>query len=248
MKFVVIIFFALFYFSCGPTTAKNDTPEKNRELIPDPEGDQKDTFSKGNSQSGSGIGDEANQHPTFNEAIDTLPESLKTFVPEGYSAIHISSGDANLDGYIDKIVVLRKNTEETTSNYAENQPDKRPLLLLLGQADQTYRLAIRNDNAAYCIDCGGAFGDPFTGTTIKNGFFSIEHGIAGGQHWEHVITFKFDKAKNKWFLYKDHFISYKLNNSDDRDAEAMVKQTDQLKTVKDFGIESFDTFNIYKDH
>jgi hypothetical protein len=114
----------------------------------------------------------------------------------------------------------------------------------LGQADHSYQLAIRNDNAAYCIDCGGAFGNPSTGNTIKKGFFSIEHGIAGGQHWEHVTTFKFDKAKNKWFLYKDHFISYKLNKSDDPDAEAMVKETDRLKTVKDFGIISFDTFNI----
>ncbi len=194
MKFVVFILFTLFCFSCGQTTAKNDTTRENGEWVPDPEGDQKDTFLIGDSQHGSGITDRDSKHPTLNEAIDTLPESLKIFVPEGYSAINISSGDANLDGYTDKILVLRKNTEETTSNYAENQPDKRTLLLLLGQADHTYRPAIRNDNAVYCIDCGGAFGDPFTGTTIKNGFLSIEHGIAGGQHWEHIATFKFDKA------------------------------------------------------
>jgi hypothetical protein len=247
MKFVVIILFAIFLVSCELQTTQHKAYDESRELVPYPEGHQKDSFITGDTLAGSNTTGDINKHPAFNEPVDTLPQSLKTFIPAGYSAIHLSSGDANLDGLTDKILVLRKNTEEITSNYGEDKPDKRPLLLLLGQADETYRLAIRNDNAAYCIDCGGAFGDPFTGTTIKNGFFSIEHGIAGGLHWEHVITFKYDKTKNKWFLYKDHFISYKLNDSDNPDAEALVKETDQLKTVKDFGMVSFDTFNIYKD-
>jgi hypothetical protein len=187
------------------------------------------------------------KHQTFNETIDTLPDALKIFIPNGYSVINFSTGDANLDGLTDEILVLRKTTEETTSNYAEDKPDKRPLLLLLGQTDNTYKLADRNDNAVYCIDCGGVFGDPFTGTTIKNGYFSIEHGIASGQHWEQVTTFKFDKAKENWFLYKDHFISYKLNDNGDENADALVKETDKLETVKNFGIVSFDKFNIYSD-
>ena len=126
--------------------------------------------------------------------------------------------------------------------------EKRPLLLLLGQVDSSYKLACRNDNAVYCIDCGGVFGDPFTGTTIKNGYFSIEHGIAGGQHWEQVTTFKYDRAKGNWFLYKDHFISYKLNDSRDENAEALVKETDKLKTVRNFGTVPFEKFNIYSEN
>jgi len=185
------------------------------------------------------------KHQTFNETVDSLPENLKTFIPNGYSAINVSTGDANLDSVPDKILVLRKNTEETSSNYAENKPDKRPLLLLLGQTGNTYKLACRNDDAVYCIDCGGAFGDPFTGTTIMRGYFSIEHGISGGQHWEQVTTFKYDQAKANWFLYKDHFISYKLNNSKDENAETLVKETDKLKTVKNFGMIAFARFDIY---
>lgn len=190
---------------------------------------------------------ETTKHETFNVNIDSIPEVLKPFIPKNYSAINISSGDANLDGLTDKILVLRKNTEETTSNYNENKPDKRPLLLLLGQPDNSYKLTYRNDNIAYCIDCGGFFGDPFTGTTIKNGYFSIEHGIAGGQHWEQVLTFKYDRLKKNWFLHKDHYISYKLNESDDPDAEALVLDIDKMETSKDFGIISFDKFNIYNE-
>lgn len=187
------------------------------------------------------------KHETFNESIDTLSETLKSFIPSGYSAINVSSGDANLDGLTDKILVLRKNTEETTSNYAHDKPDKRPLLLLLKQSDGSYKLANRNDNAVECIDCGGVFGDPFVGTTIQNGYFSIEHGISGGQHWEKITTFKFDKTKENWFLYEDHFISYKFNDSDDPDAEALVKDIDNLKTIKNFGKVPFDKFDIYKN-
>jgi hypothetical protein len=187
------------------------------------------------------------KHGTFNENIYSIPENLNIFIPTGYSVINISSGDANLDGLIDKILVLRKNTEQSTSNYVEGKPDKRPLLLLLGESKDTYKLIYRNDNVVYCIDCGGAFGDPFTGTTIKNGYFSIESGISGGQHWEQVITFKYDPLKNNWFLYKDHYVSYKMNDSNDVNAEALVKDIDTLKTQKDFGVIPFETFNMYNE-
>ncbi|MCC2591578.1 hypothetical protein [Chryseobacterium sp. MFBS3-17] len=74
--------------------------------------------------------------------------------------------------------------------------------MLLGQSDGSYKLAIRNDNIVECIDCGGMFGDPFVGTTIQNGNVLIEHGIAGGQHWEKTITFKFDKTRKIGFFTK----------------------------------------------
>jgi hypothetical protein len=187
------------------------------------------------------------KHETFNEVIQNVHKNLKAFIPKGYEAIAMEKGNLNLDKFDDCIVVLRKKTEETTSNYNENKPDKRPLLLLLGQKDGNYKLAYKNNNAAYCIDCGGVFGDPFTGITIKNGYFSIEHGISGGHHWEQIITFKFNKAKNNWYLYKDHFINYIMNPSSDPNDEALIADVDKLKTVKDFGEISFQQFNIYSE-
>jgi len=154
-------------------------------------------------------------------------------------------GNLNLDKTEDCILVIRKTTEETTSNMDEGKPDKRIVLLLLGQKDGSYKLAYKNQNVADCIDCGGVFGDPFSGISIKNGYFSIEHKIAGGHHWEQIITFKFNKTKNNWYLYKDHFINYVLNTSNDPNAEALIADVDKLKTVKDFGEISFQNFNIY---
>ncbi|MBF4491571.1 hypothetical protein IR010_03390 [Flavobacterium sp. MR2016-29] len=184
-------------------------------------------------------------HETFNEAITNVNVKLQSFIPKGYEAIAQKSGDLNLDKLEDYILVLRKKTEEKTSNYNDNKPDKRPVLLLLGQKNGSFKLAYKNENAAYCIDCGGVFGDPFDGISIKNGYFSIEHRISGGHHWEQIITFKFDKVKNNWFLYKHHFINYILNPSSDPNEEALIPDVDKLKTVKDFGEISFEKFNIY---
>lgn len=185
------------------------------------------------------------KHDTFNKKINIGNEKLKSFIPKDYEAIAQKKGDLNLDRTEDCIMVLRKVTEETTSNMNEGKPDKRIVLLLLGQKDGSYKLAYKNQNAAYCIDCGGVFGDPFSGISIKNGYFSIEHKIAGGHHWEQIITFKFNKAKNNWYLYKDHFINYVLNTSNDPNADALIADVDKLKTVKDFGEISFQNFNIY---
>ncbi|OCB78165.1 hypothetical protein B0A79_16130 [Flavobacterium piscis] len=185
------------------------------------------------------------KHVTFNKKINSSNEKLKSFIPKGYEAIAEKKGNLNLDKTEDCILVIRKTTEETTSNMDEGKPDKRIVLLLLGQKDGSYKLAYKNQNVADCIDCGGVFGDPFSGISIKNGYFSIEHKIAGGHHWEQIITFKFNKTKNNWYLYKDHFINYVLNTSNDPNAEALIADVDKLKTVKDFGEISFQNFNIY---
>ena len=184
---------------------------------------------------------------TNTEQNTNLSSSIIQFIPENYAVLDTTSGDLNLDQYMDMIVVLKKKGEDTISNAVEH-PEKRPLLILLGQADNIYKLVAHNDNAVYCVDCGGMMRDPFMQIVIKNGYFSIEHGIAEGQHWEQIITFKYDKIKDNWFLYKNHFVSYKLNDSNDENAEALVKDVDKLETERDFGTIPFDKFDIYEKH
>ncbi|MCC9074281.1 hypothetical protein LNQ49_22060 [Flavobacterium sp. F-65] len=230
---VNLLILSLMLFSCNQTTKENaiDKSEDNIDSI----------------QIEKSKTDSIKKHQTFNDSIDSLDEDLKAFVPKDYSIISIESGDLNLDEYTDAILVLRKTSEESTSNYAENKPDKRPMLILLGQKGGTYTLAHKNNNAVYCIDCGGVFGDPFTGISIKKGYFSIEHGVSGGHHWERITTFKYNQSKNNWLLYKDHYIDYKFNSDTNDNAEAIVVDFEKLKTVKDFGEISFEKFNIYND-
>lgn len=183
-------------------------------------------------------GDLKVKHEAFKEDIKDLPPPLAQFVPQGYTAIDTTSGDLNLDQYSDMILVLKKNGEDSTSDVNEH-PEKRPLLILLGRADNNFRLAARNDNAVYCIDCGGVMGDPFMDVVIKKGYFSIEHCGGSAWRWTRIITFKFSPADNYWFLHKD--------GGDSFHAAEPEKVTTKVQTTKDFGKVPFDKFDIYKD-
>ncbi len=176
---------------------------------------------------------------TDTEGVKNLPEVISKFVPKGFAVINVTSGNLNLDDYSDTILVLKQNDEETSQEEV-----KRPLLILLGQADRSFKLEKRNDVAVFCFACGGIGGDPFVGITIKNGYFSIEHGVSAGQHWDDVATFKYDKTKQNWFLHKEGYESYDM--TDNPDQQGLTKTFDRQRTVKDFGIISFDNFDIYK--
>lgn len=176
------------------------------------------------------------QHPVKDSIA--VPDNLKRFVPNGYSVLNITTGDLNKDTYPDAAMVLYKLDEEETSSEPAH-PEKRPLLLLTGQANHTYQLAARSDNAVYCIDCGGQVGEPFMGITIKNGYFSIDHYGGSGWRWTRNITFKYSPHKKNWFLYKDGGDYYRATDPEN------VKT--RVKTVKNFGLVPFQKFDIYKD-
>jgi hypothetical protein len=167
----------------------------------------------------------------------TVSSSLTEFIPDNYSVLDTASGDLNLDAFPDMILILHKNGEDSTSNVIDH-PEKRPLLILLGQPEQSYKLAARSDNAVYCIDCGGVMGDPYQNIVIKNGYFSIEHYGGSNWRWTRTITFKYSNADNYWFLHKDGGESFQATNPD--------KMTEKVRTTRDFGKVPFDKFDIYK--
>ena len=174
--------------------------------------------------------------------IGAVPASIAKFIPDGFTTLDTASGDLNMDGISDMILVLKPLGEDTTEEYKN-----RPVLILIGSRSGQYTLARRNDNIAYCYRCASVWGDPFMGITIKNNYFSIENGITGGRHWEHIITFKYDKSKANWYLSRDGFESYKLNSDTSGDASALVMDVQKIKTVKDFGEVSFTEFDIHND-
>jgi hypothetical protein len=184
--------------------------------------------------------------PVPPQDIHNLPQGLAKFVPAGYIAIDSTSGNLNLDAYPDMILVLKKDGETASSDNAHNKPEKRPLIVLTGQGDNSYKLEKRNDNVVLCVDCGSGQTDPFTGITIKHGYFSVEHGMAGGSQQVKIITFKYNKDKANWFLHQDGAINYKFNDSTDDYAEALEKENEQIRRKKDFGLIPFEQYNIYK--
>ena len=167
-----------------------------------------------------------------------VPKEFRSFIPKNYVALDLTRGDLNRDKYPDAVMVLYKKGEEKTSDVLKH-PEKRPLLILLGQANKTYKLAAQSNNAVYCVDCGGQMGDPFTGITIKNGYFSVEHYGGSGWRWTRIVTFKYSPKEQDWFLFKD--------GGERFHALEPSKVTEELRTVKDFGKVRFEKFDIYKD-
>ncbi|MDF2192867.1 hypothetical protein [Paraflavitalea sp. CAU 1676] len=177
--------------------------------------------------------------PLGREVLSGLDQRILSFVPAGYSVIDTCSGDLNLDQYGDMLVVLKENDEATKAKDVEGETIKRPMLVLLGQPDGTYNQVARNDNAVYCVSCGGVMGDPYQQLAIKQGYFSVEHYGGSAWRWTRVITFKYSPADSTWLLHKDGGESYHTSDPD--------KVTQKVRTVKDFGKVPFTAFDIYKD-
>jgi hypothetical protein len=168
----------------------------------------------------------------------SLPAEVTRYIPPNYQVLNVTYGNLNLDNYPDLILVLHKNNEEKTSDVVSH-PEKRPLLIFTGGPGNTYKLTARNDNAVYCVDCGGAMGDPFTGITIKNGYFSVEHYGGSAWRWARIITFRYVKTAQNWVLYKDGNESFNAGDPE--------KVERKIYTAKKFGKVPFNHFNIYKE-
>lgn len=156
----------------------------------------------------------------------TLNEILN-HTPQGYTLLDSTLGDLNRDAYTDLAVVYGKQNETE---------EDRPLLLYIGQEDGTLVLAARNDKTVFCAQCGGVFGDPFTGVAIKNGYFTVEHYGGSSWRWTRYVTFKYSVAEGNWFLSRDSSESF---HASDPDNVSTI-----IKTKKDFGSVPFESYQI----
>ncbi len=159
---------------------------------------------------------------------DKLPKEIN--IPKNYTVLNFTKGDLNLDKFQDAILIL-KHKDEDKKDY------KRPLYILLGDSRGKFKVAKENNNSVLGYSDGGIYGDPFSGVTIKNGYFSIEHYGGSNWRWTRIVTFKYDKKKKDWFLYKDGGDSYHTSNPN--------KITTDIATKKDFGVVPFNKYNIF---
>ena len=134
--------------------------------------------------------------------------------------------------------MVKKPDEKETSDVVDH-PTKRPLLVLIGEGNGKYKLAARNDNVVLCVDCGGVFGDPFEGVSIKNGVFSVEHYGGSSWRWTKIITFKYSAVNKNWLLSRVGSDSYHTSDPN--------KMKTTIKTDKNFGKVLFEKYDGYKD-
>ena len=149
-----------------------------------------------------------------------------------FSILDSASGDINKDGKKDLLVILKNNLEETSGDTT------RPLLILMGNGTGLYDLSDRNDSVVLCKACGGVFGDPYAGMTVKNNFFSIEHYGGSNWRWTRIITFRYDQKSKQVLLHRDAGDSFHTSDPD--------KTTLNLYNKEDFGKLSFSEYSYDK--
>jgi hypothetical protein len=156
-------------------------------------------------------------------------KKFSNFIPHGYSILDTASGDLDKDGFRDMVLILKVNDESKSGDTT------RPLLLLSGDGKGSYRLLARNDSVVLCKECGGAFGDPYQGLTVKNGYFSIEHYGGSSWKWTRIITFKYDTLSKQFKLHRDAGVSFHASDPN--------KTTTTLTNKQDFGKLSFSRYS-----
>ncbi len=162
--------------------------------------------------------------------------TIDSFVLDNHSILSQATTDFNADGFEDAVLILKKDKEEETSDYANNKPTLRPLLLLAADSTGSFHLIARNDKAVYCVDCGGQMGDPFSDLIAHEQYVSIQHYGGSQNRWARHLTFKYDREKKQWFLYKDAEETFNASTPVD---------TSNLSDKNYFNT-PLDSFNIYQ--
>jgi hypothetical protein len=132
------------------------------------------------------------------ERTKNIPQSVSKFIPSDYTVLDIVYGNLNFDKFQDAIMVLKNKKEDTRLAQDLDSNEKRPLLLLIGQPDNTYKQVKRSDNTVIGYVSGIA-DNSYQGITIGNGIFYIDYSYAGG--YTETVTIRYSKSEDNWFLY-----------------------------------------------
>jgi hypothetical protein len=232
MRLMIILIGSFLLYSCSNRTERSERTETGDEVV----------FSQ-NENRNSKEAEITTEYMSFFDSIGQQPEAVSKVIPKGFLPLDTAVGDINLDG-IDDIILVAKNVKEhTIHDFDDTIQYDRPLLLLLGASDGTYAVVRRNDNVVLCINCSGAVSsDPYNDLKIKNGFFSVEHGVSEGpQHWSQVTTFMYDKLQKEWFLFKE---GHEVYDPVQEEVGASERKHTEVKTKKDFGIIPFEKYKI----
>ncbi len=122
-------------------------------------------------------------------------KSHRDFVPQGGFLLDSVQTDFNADGIPDWILVLASSTEQ--GDDATGAMCERSLVILQGSKGG-YTLQSHNKKAIMCRECGGVFGDPFSGIKVNKNVMHINHYGGSSTRWVRKHTFRFQN--NEWML------------------------------------------------
>ena len=151
-----------------------------------------------------------------------LPASVARQLPAGYVVLASARLAVGPQGRTVRIVALGRKGEGASAKSGNAPP--RPLIIYEQRRNGDFAPAGRNDHVVLAADEGGQC-DPFLdggGTiSVKGRFFTVENGVACGQHWTDYVTFRLDGAQG--FVFDNERLeSWSLNKNEAPDAEALV--------------------------
>jgi len=166
-------------------------------------------------------------------AVSTLPPDIRAQLPPGHEVLSTATGQLDDQPGDDFLVVVARRNEAALA--AKSAAPARPLLLFTRNPDGSHRLAGRNDHVVLKIDEGGQC-DPFEdgddGLVIKDRYFTVQNGVACGQHWTWYVTFRYAPNLHDWVFHKAISESWVMNPSSDPHAEALIRGGGSVKSAK----------------
>ncbi|AZR24915.1 hypothetical protein [Xanthomonas vasicola] len=156
----------------------------------------------------------------------TLPAGAAKLLPAGQSVMSIASADLTGDGRQDYVVALRAADESTSDALRSSgrAAPARTLLVLVANADGGFVEAGRNTQVIFKADEGGQC-DPFSdgdqGLVAKGAYFTVQNGVACGQHWTDYITFRYDRSRRAFVFHKRVIEAWEMNTRDTPDVDAL---------------------------
>lgn len=164
-----------------------------------------------------------------------VPEEVSAFLTSRRVPIALESRDLNADGRKDFILVVSDIVHDDAPY--EEGAGVRSVLILARDAGGTLKLAAQNDLVAYCRNCGGVYGDPFAGVTVRGSRFTISNYGGSNSRWSFSSTFAYSRRDRTWQLVRVEEESF----------HALDPQNTMRRRIylprKDFGLITFTDFD-----
>lgn len=164
---------------------------------------------------------------------ETKHSELEPEIDTAYTMITQKQADINQDGKTDKITVFG-----TQWNKEINPNDSKVFKVVVTLSNNENKfITLINDNIIepyYPDNVASGFSD----IKIKDNYFTVEQANGGGDIIDRsFITFKYDKLKKGIYLHKYSVLTTERSSGDEKEYKIE-------KSTKNFGLISFENFNI----
>lgn len=156
---------------------------------------------------------QAQQGLPFGKKLPATAQTLRDFVPAGWSVENQVSGDLNGDGLADIAAVV---VEGKDSAGADDR--QRGLIVLLASAGKGYSLLGSNDKLLQCQGCGGV--KDGVNLTIKNGVLVVSQYSGSREYSVYTWRFRLDAASQR----------LQMIGVDEEEADGMVGKGSTIST------------------